>query len=38
MRRRKIGGRASRRMFTKHAAKTHFRNVKPRPQRGGIRL
>lgn len=30
--------RKSERMFTRNANKTHFMNVKPRPQRGGIRL
>jgi hypothetical protein len=24
--------------FSRSASKTHYRNVKPRPQRGGIRL
>lgn len=40
MKRRKLHGRHSRRMFTKHASKTHKRNVPPRrlPMRGGIRL
>ena len=28
----------SRRLFTATASKTHYLNVKPRPQRGGIRL
>ena len=28
----------SKRLFTATASKTHYMNVKPRPQRGGIRL
>lgn len=38
MKRRSIGSRRSKRMFTKHASKTHSKNVRPRPLRGGIRL
>lgn len=35
----KIAHRRSKRMFSKHAAKTHRRNVPKRlPMRGGIRL
>lgn len=30
--------RSSKRYFSKTASSTHFMNVKPRPQRGGIRL
>ena len=29
---------ASNRNFSKTAARTHYKNIKPRPQRGGIRL
>jgi len=36
--RRKMSGKGSRRYFSATAAKTHYKNVKPRPQRGGIRL
>ena len=38
VKRRKMSNSGSRRLFTATASKTHFRNVKPRPQRGGIRL
>ena len=38
MKRRKISNRGSRRLFTATASRTHYKNVKPRPQRGGIRL
>jgi hypothetical protein len=38
MRRRKIGMRKSKRMFTKTASMTHKKNVRARPMRGGIRL
>lgn len=38
MRRRKISRGGSQRYFTATASKTHYKNVKPRPQRGGIRL
>lgn len=38
MRRSKIGRKRSGKMFTKHASKTHRKNVTARPQRGGIRL
>lgn len=41
MKRHKIAGKASRKMFSKHADKTHKRNLpQPRrvPMRGGIRL
>ena len=34
MKRRKAGNGG----FSKSASRTHYRNVKPRPQRGGIRL
>lgn len=37
-RRRKMSSRRSKRMFTRHAKKTHRNNVKPRPMRGGTRL
>lgn len=41
MKRHKIGNRSSKRMFSKHADKTHRRNMPPprrNPMRGGIRL
>lgn len=38
MRRRKLSNRKSRRMFTKGASRTHRKNTRARPQRGGIRL
>ena len=38
MRRRKMSRKGSRSYFTATASKTHSRNVKSRPQRGGIRL
>lgn len=38
MRRRKMSKKGSGKYFTEHASKTHWKNVKPRPQRGGIRL
>ncbi len=38
MKRRRMSNSKSRRSFTAGASKTHFRNLKPRPQRGGIRL
>jgi len=38
MRRQKMGNRRSKRLFTATAARTHYTNVRPRPQRGGIRL
>ena len=37
-RRKKLSRRGSGRYFTATASKTHYRNVKPRPQRGGIRM
>lgn len=36
--RRKMSRNGSQRYFTATASKTHYKNVKPRPQRGGIRL
>ena len=30
--------RASNKGFSRSASRTHFKNVKPRPMRGGIRL
>ena len=36
--RRKMSRRGSKKYFSATASKTHYRNVKPRPQRGGIRL
>ncbi len=38
MRRQKMSRRKSERLFTSTAARTHYKNVRPRPQRGGIRL
>ena len=37
-RRSKLSYKGSQRLFTATASKRHFLNVKPRPQRGGIRL
>ena len=37
-RRKKLSMRGSKRYFTATASRTHFKNIKPRPQRGGIRL
>ena len=37
-RRSKLSYNGSKRLFTATASKTHYLNVKPRPQRGGIRL
>jgi hypothetical protein len=37
-RRHKLSKRSSRKMFTKHAKKTHKRNLPRVPMRGGIRL
>lgn len=36
--RRKMSRRGSKRYFTATASRTHYKNVKPRPMRGGIRL
>ena len=36
--RRSMSKRGSQKYFTATASKTHFKNVKTRPQRGGIRL
>lgn len=38
MKRHKMGRRHSKKMFRKHAMKTHRRNVGHAPMRGGIRL
>jgi hypothetical protein len=38
MRRRKMGMRKSKKLFTKTASRTHRKNVQSRPMRGGIRL
>lgn len=38
MKRRSMSSRGSKRLFTATASKTHYKNVKPRPMRGGIRL
>lgn len=37
-RRHRLGKRHSRKLFTKHARKTHVKNLHPKPMRGGIRL
>ena len=36
--RKKLSRNGSRRLFSATASRTHYLNVKPRPQRGGIRL
>lgn len=36
--RKKMNRRKSRSMFTRTASMTHYKNIKPRPQRGGIRM
>jgi len=36
--RQKLGRKRSKRMFAKGASKTHWKNISPRPMRGGIRL
>ncbi len=36
--RRKMSRKGSGKYFSATASKTHYRNIKPRPQRGGIRL
>jgi hypothetical protein len=38
LKRRKMTKRGSKRLFTATAARTHWKNVRPRPQRGGIRM
>ena len=38
MKRRKLSRSGSKRYFSATASKTHYKNVKPRPMRGGIRL
>ena len=38
MNRRKMSDSGSKKYFSATASKTHYLNVKPRPQRGGIRL
>lgn len=38
MKRRKMSKKGSGSYFTATAAKTHYKNVQPRPMRGGIRL
>ena len=38
MKRRKMSRRGSKSYFTATASKTHWKNVKPRPMRGGIRM
>ena len=37
-RRRKMSKKGSKKYFTATGSKTHRKNVRPRPQRGGIRL
>ncbi len=36
--RRKMNRKDSGKYFSKTASKTHYKNIKPRPQRGGIRM
>lgn len=36
--RKQLSGKGSRRLFSATAGKTHYLNIKPRPQRGGISL
>ena len=36
--RKKMSRSGSKRYFTATASKTHYKNIKSRPQRGGIRL
>lgn len=36
--RKKLRMKRSKRMFSKTGAKTHWKNVSPRPMRGGIRM
>lgn len=36
--RKKLSYKGSQRLFTATASRTHYLNVKPRPQRGGIQL
>lgn len=36
--RKRMSDRSSKKYFSKTASKSHFMNIKPRPQRGGIRL
>ena len=38
MRRNKINRETSKKMFTKSASRTHYKNLQDRPMRGGIRL
>jgi len=38
MKRRKMSRRGSGKYFTATASKTHWKNVSPRPMRGGIRM
>lgn len=38
MKRRSMSSSGSKAYFTATASKTHYKNVKPRPMRGGIRL
>lgn len=38
MKRRSMSGRGSRSYFTATASKTHYKNIKAKPMRGGIRL
>lgn len=36
--RKKMGYKKSKKLFRKTASRTHWKNVKPRPMRGGIRM
>lgn len=38
MKRHRISGKKSRRSFSNAAGKTHVKNIRDRPMRGGIRL
>lgn len=38
MARHKMSGRSSRKSFSKHGSKTHRKNMRTMPMRGGIRL
>lgn len=38
MKRQKMGGSQSRKLFSRTASKAHAKNFSPRPMRGGIRL
>lgn len=38
MRRHKMSSRSSKKHFSRNASKTHVKNIRKRPMRGGIRL